>query len=154
MLQSLDGDGAGAAAIIRVEPPEARVDERLAKAALACRPSLAQHSCKHQGFGYFGDKLLGTSLPHLVEHVAIDLLVEAARASKAARLPVAGNTSWLDRGRGLMRVRLVSAPAAAAGAGSAAPVASVAAQGCDEVAAEAACLALRRAVALVNDLLT
>ena len=61
-----------------VRPRNARVDQDLASAVLQLRPTLAEHSCMHRGFGYFGDKLLGSTLPHLVEHLAIDMLVEQA----------------------------------------------------------------------------
>jgi hypothetical protein len=146
-----------------------RVDEALATAALSLRPTLANHTCKQRGFGYFGDKLPGTTLPHLIEHIAIDLLVaEAATGSGAAAgsgsaaggaatggreagagdsalLPIAGHntgpvagsvagtTSWVDRERGIMRVR-------------------ISCDGGDAKASSAARTAIIRAVELVNSL--
>jgi hypothetical protein len=145
-LQQLSHDGVSTCAVIRVKPLGARVDEGLAAAALACRPTLAEHACKQRGFGRFGDGLLGTTLPHLVEHIALDLLVEDVRTAGGGEdggvpspplcapivLPIAGNTVWADRRQGLMKVRVsAGTPSAAA----------------------AAAAALRRAVTLVNDLL-
>jgi len=100
-------------------PAELRVGADQARAILAQRPTLAQHACKQQGLGLFGNKLVGTTLPHLVEHLAIDLLVE----QQANPAPIAGNTTWLDKQRGLMRVRVqlpAGEPAAARQAAQAA----------------------------------
>jgi hypothetical protein len=97
-------------ATIRVTPPGLRVSERLAATVLACRPTLAQHVCKQRGIGRFADKLVGTTLPHLVEHIAIDLLVEEDPSR-----PQAGTTTWLERKQGRMIVRLSCDPATAPG---------------------------------------
>jgi hypothetical protein len=135
-------------AVVRVTPPNLRVDERLASQALALHPTLAQHTCKQRGFGRFGDKLIGTTLPHLVEHLAIDLLVREDQeahppansphspASFDPPRPRAGNTTWLDQKQGLMWIRL-SHNDAGQGDGD----------------AEVTCAAISRAVALVNTLL-
>jgi hypothetical protein len=127
--------------VVRVTPPYLRVDERLAASVLALRPTLAQHVCKQRGLGRFGDKLIGTTLPHLVEHLAIDLLVEEAQESHPPASPPhprAGNTTWLDREQGLMRIRL-SCDGAEQGDGAS--------------DAEVTRTAISRAVALVNALL-
>jgi hypothetical protein len=89
-------------AVIRVVPASLRVDEELAATILTLRPTLARHACKQRGFSFFGDTLIGTTLPHLVEHVAIDLLVEGESHPR----PRSGITTWLDREQGLMEVRL------------------------------------------------
>jgi hypothetical protein len=149
-------------AIIRVTPFGLRVDEKLAAAILALHPTLAQHACKQQGFGRFGDKLSGTTLPHLVEHLAIDLLVNATHH------PHAGTTTWLDREQGLMRVRVSRgsvggdadlSPAANAGAPGVVGAAALAATGTAPHPAsppthdtEMIRTALRRAVTLLNSL--
>jgi hypothetical protein len=106
LLEDLETGEGSLRAIIRVTPPELRVSEDLAAAALACRPTLAQHICKQRGIGRFADKLVGTTLPHLVEHVAIDLLAEADPSH-----PWAGATTWLSRSQGRMTVRLSCTPA-------------------------------------------
>ena len=66
-------------------------------------PTLPMHSCARNGIGTFAEKMHATLLPHLVEHVAIDLLVQTYREEAVA---FAGNTSWLDRGAQLMSVRV------------------------------------------------
>lgn len=65
------------------------------------RPTLAEHACSADGLEG-PDEM---TIPHLVEHVAIDLIVERRGASDGA---VAGYTAWLDRGSGLARVTLAS----------------------------------------------
>jgi len=97
-------------AAVSVEPARARVSAALAAAALEHLPTLAEHACKGHGIGCFGEKIVGTTLPHLVEHIAIDLLVQQEAGS------VAGNTTWEDLERESMRVRLLvpdKSPAAA-----------------------------------------
>jgi hypothetical protein len=121
---TIGGDSVSAA--VCVTPPNLRIESTHAASVLAIRPTLAQHACKQQGFGCFGDKLVGTTLPHLVEHLAIDFLVEEG----TALLPVAGTTNWLDRELGTMRVRI----------------------SCSAKTAEMTCAAIIRAVALVNSL--
>jgi hypothetical protein len=98
------GDSLSAA--VCVTPSSLRVSEALAQSVLTLRPTLAQHTCKQQGFGHFGDKLVGTTLPHLIEHLTIDFLVE----ENAVPLPVAGTTKWLDHESGSMQVRISCAP--------------------------------------------
>jgi hypothetical protein len=138
-------------AVIRVVPASLRVDERLAQAVLALRPTLAQHACKQRGFSFFGDAIIGTTLPHLVEHVAIDLLVEGESHPR----PRSGITTWLDREQGLMEVRLSCDSGGIGGIGDSAvgavpPVGDVAASAATD--AETTRRAIIRAVALVNSL--
>ncbi|MDR1713447.1 MAG: hypothetical protein LBR39_04770 [Coriobacteriales bacterium] len=66
-------------AAVFVSPPEARVTEALAAAVLARFPTLAEHVCKSAGIGLLPERLPGSTLPHLVEHIAIDLLVRWQR---------------------------------------------------------------------------
>jgi hypothetical protein len=79
---------------------------------LAERPSLAEHACHASGVHRFGAVIVGTTLPHLLEHLTIDLLVEAHPG-----IQFAGTTSWLDDEAGTMLVR-VSAIAGSAFEGS------------------------------------
>jgi hypothetical protein len=95
----------------------------LARELLALRPTLSEHACKQGGIGRFGDKIVGSTLPHLIEHLTIDLLVEQAladtsmdhnaensrRATTQRIAPVSGNTKWLDKDAGIMRVTISSA---------------------------------------------
>jgi hypothetical protein len=99
---------------LRVSPPSLCVDEHFASAMLALRPHLAHHVCKQQGYGHFSDTIVGATLPHLVEHLAIDLLVEEAQSAakdgmtdgRGAPEARAGTTNWLNLNQGLMEVRI------------------------------------------------
>ena len=104
-LERFTISGNSVSAAVCVFPHNLRVTEDMANSMLALRPTLAEHVCKHHGMGFFGDKLIDTSLPHLVEHLAIDLLVEANRQNTQAEA-VAGITTWLDRSKGIMQVRI------------------------------------------------
>ncbi|MDR3053398.1 MAG: hypothetical protein LBU48_06020 [Coriobacteriales bacterium] len=132
-LLGLETSGSSIKARLRVLPATRRVDATLAAAVLALRPTLAQHSCKQRSIGLFGDKIVGSTLPHLVEHLAIDLLVESCcqpkavpktkrqgikgcdslPAKSAGLLPIAGATRWLDREQGIMQLRVSCAPQSA-----------------------------------------
>ncbi|HBT94744.1 MAG TPA: hypothetical protein DEB24_00875 [Coriobacteriia bacterium] len=83
-------------AAVCVVPSDLRVGEKSAETVLALRPTLSEHACKQSGIGRFADKIVGTTLPHLVEHLTIDLLVERALAethgTNKRMAPVAGNT--------------------------------------------------------------
>jgi len=147
VLEEFEISGSSVSAAVFVSPKTLRVSAALAAALLAMRPTLAEHTCKQQGFGYFGDKIVGTTLPHLVEHLAIDLLVEENRqktegktepvsdASQASHQEtpqaIAGITRWLDRDQGKMQVKL-----------------SCTAQGADKT-----CRAITRAIDVLNYLL-
>jgi len=61
------------------------VSPALAEALIALRPSIVLHACKSAGTGYFKDRLVGATLPHAVEHLAIDLLVERFAEPSAPR---------------------------------------------------------------------
>ena len=146
-LERFTVSGNSVSAAVCVSPHDKRVDEELAGAILLLHPTLAKHTCKHRGFGYFGDKLIGTTLPHLVEHLAIDFLVEqnvrasgdqkhltrAVTAAVPSKPPqaIAGTTSWLDREQGRMQVRI----------------------SCTAQSSDATCTAIIHAIALVNGLL-
>jgi hypothetical protein len=61
----------------------------LAERALAAVPSLAGHACDNPGGASMSEELADTELPHLVEHLALDLM---RRAGVRGRLR--GDTSW------------------------------------------------------------
>jgi hypothetical protein len=152
-LVSLNSTDSSVHAVVRVTPPNLRVDKRIAEVIRAYRPTLAQHTCKQQGFGFFGDKLLGTTLPHLVEHLAIDFLVEdeRLRGNRPPR-PYAGMTTWLSREQGLMKIRLSHGGDGTVDTGSTG-IAETAGIGATIDAAETTCAAITRAIALLNTLL-
>lgn len=61
----------------------------LAERALAWMPALATHACDNPAASSFADELSDTELPHLAEHIALDLI---RRAGVRGRLR--GDTSW------------------------------------------------------------
>jgi hypothetical protein len=58
----------------------------------------------HATTGLFAEKIVGALLPHLVEHLAIELLVQAD--GPEIQRPYAGNTVWLSQNDSTMRVRV------------------------------------------------
>ena len=52
------------------------VSQTLATSLVSLRPQIVSHACRSAGAGYFGERLVGALLPHAVEHIAIDILVE------------------------------------------------------------------------------
>jgi hypothetical protein len=157
-LEGMQVNAGSVSAVIRIASHNQQVDERLAAAILALHPHLVEHVCKQRGYGRFGDKLVGATLPHLVEHVAIDLLVadeqrqtlvagaqrqtqrqpsKPEERQQHARGARAGTTTWLDRKQGTMRVRVSRLTDTADTAEDANRV----------------CAAITRAIALVNSLL-
>ncbi len=84
---------------VRVSRVMRPISRELARRAVEFRPTLAEHSCSD------GDGVERATPPHLLEHVAIDILVELSGDGTAR----AGYTVWLDRRRGLARITLSSA---------------------------------------------
>lgn len=84
---------------LRVGRGSELVSPRLLDAVASARPTLAEHACTADDTGS------PMTLPHLVEHVAIDLLVERRGGGDE---PVAGYTAWLDRRGGIARITLSS----------------------------------------------
>ena len=84
---------------LRVARGSELASPQLVSAVEAARPTLREHVCTADDTGN------PVTLPHLIEHVAIDLLVE--RRGEGAE-PVAGYTKWLDKRAGLARVTLSS----------------------------------------------
>jgi hypothetical protein len=87
-------------AFIKVSDPALRLNDTQAAVVLAEHPTLAEHACRQQGFGRFADKLEQASLPHLVEHLAIDLLAKDYQGA------IAGTTTWNNHAQQTMLVRL------------------------------------------------
>ncbi len=84
---------------LRVGRGSELVPPQLLDAVAAARPTLGEHVCTADDTGS------PMTLPHLVEHVAIDLLVERRGGGDE---PVAGYTAWLDRRGGIARITLSS----------------------------------------------
>lgn len=71
-----------------------RVTPEQAARVLGLLPNLEHHICVNDSNGdRFGDELVGTELPHLLEHVIIEL---QGAAQDDNDLALTGHTSWLD----------------------------------------------------------
>lgn len=69
-------------------------DEVLVAKAYARHPTLAVHSCINSKGPTFGDVAVGTSVPHLLEHL---IIAEQVRISPKDATFV-GTTHWTDKG--------------------------------------------------------
>ncbi|WP_165248950.1 cyanophycin synthetase family protein [Adlercreutzia sp. ZJ141] len=85
-------------------------------AVLEKRPALRHHACINDVGPRFADVMMGTSIPHVLEHVIIDIQVQdalqsafqsvshpSAQARKHAPLFV-GTTEWISEDAGTARV--------------------------------------------------
>jgi hypothetical protein len=89
---------------IAIRASELTVTPELAARLLERYPSLALHACKSRaGASTFGERLTGALLPHALEHLTIELLVQAHPGCLFA-----GNTRWLEREERTMRVRIAA----------------------------------------------
>lgn len=89
--------------LVRVpEGPAASLGDDGAARLLAVRPSLASHVCLNAEGAPFGGILSRTSLPHVLEHLVIDL--QAQDPACAADVTFVGTTEWLAARDGLARV--------------------------------------------------
>lgn len=77
-------------------------EERAARAC-AAYPDLPQHACLNDEGALFGAVLDHTSMPHLVEHIAID---EQTQRSRNDDVVFTGSSEWVDEKRGLARIEL------------------------------------------------
>ena len=66
-------------------------------------PDLPRHACINAEGTQFGDVIEHTSIPHLLEHLAIS---EQMRAAVDAVEPFVGTTEWTDEAAGEARVQL------------------------------------------------
>jgi len=70
---------------------------------LVDHPHLAQHSCVNATGDVFGSVMNETSLPHLFEHVVVDIL---AAGSDNPEQVFTGTTRWVDEQAGIAHVEL------------------------------------------------
>ncbi|MDO8847014.1 MAG: hypothetical protein Q7W51_01310 [Coriobacteriia bacterium] len=92
--------------IVRVDAPEVlRTSQSAAVAERALRmlPGLADHRCHNDDDLTFADELADTEVPHLFEHVVLELMAEAGSPRS-----LKGETEWDFKrdGRGVFRVSL------------------------------------------------
>ena len=104
VLESLHVTADRIVAAVRVaDPGRADTTPALAAVAAARRPNLPIHTCVNGEGPTFGAVMAHTPLPHLLEHVVVDLQVE--RCPDANRV-FTGATRWTDRRAGRARVEV------------------------------------------------
>lgn len=89
---------------IVIKGKQLTVNPSLMELLLQQYPTLPQHACKSGTSTKqesFGDHIAGALLPHVVEHICIDILV-----TECPGQAFAGNTSWIARKDQMMRVRV------------------------------------------------
>lgn len=87
---------------VRVTDPQRhRTTAEIAARVLQVRPDLARHACVNPKGRFFGDVIDDTPLPHLLEHLVIDFLVEASSDSRVTYL---GQSRWTDERAGRARI--------------------------------------------------
>ena len=82
------------------------VNEHAAARVLRVLPNLRNHVCVAPGIETFGEELVGTEVPHLLEHVVIELQGQAHEGGSFT-----GHTSWAEelaqtRAEGVARMRV------------------------------------------------
>ena len=89
---------------VRIEDAAVRmVVPALAQAAREAFPTLPYHSCVNEVGPTFSAVMDGTSVPHLIEHIAIDIQTRAADDPEATFV---GTTEWLSEAGGRARIEL------------------------------------------------
>lgn len=83
---------------VRAAEGARQTDARIAAQAAEDFPDLPSHSCVNPKGPAFGNVMTDTSVPHLLEHLIIDLQVAAEPAN--SRATFAGHTTWLDEEAG------------------------------------------------------
>lgn len=96
--------------ICRASFPDAprTTSPQLMRRVLAAFPSLPRHACVNELGTSFGAVMDCTPLPHLLEHLVIDLQVRAqagsGAAAGAADAPLVGTSEWVDERAGVARI--------------------------------------------------
>lgn len=91
-------------AVVQVTDPSFyRTTPDIAQRICEVLPDLPRHACVNDEGPSFGAVIDHTGLPHLFEHVVIDLETEA---SADADRVFTGTTQWLDRSAGRARVEV------------------------------------------------
>ncbi|MGI6534967.1 MAG: cyanophycin synthetase family protein [Eggerthellaceae bacterium] len=92
-------------ATVRVDPAHPNSTPRLARALTSVLPDLPRHACVNPEGDYFAAVMDHTSLPHVLEHVVIDLQTSAFAAADPDRV-FTGVTRWTDAARGTATVEV------------------------------------------------
>jgi len=78
-------------------------DGQLARVVAEAFPNITRHACVNGKGSTFGAVIACTSVPHLLEHVAIDLQTQAATDDAATFV---GTTEWVDEAAGTACIQL------------------------------------------------
>lgn len=88
---------------VRVTDPSfAQTDGDIARRAVGFFPHLPKHACVNDEGTRFGAVMDHTDLPHLLEHMVIDLQVQRSDTDKV----FTGVTRWTDREAGVATIEM------------------------------------------------
>jgi hypothetical protein len=93
------------AATVQVDPRRPDSTPYLARALVRTLPDLPHHACVNSEGDLFAAVMDHTALPHVLEHVVIDLQTRAWAAIDPDRV-FTGLTRWVDRAQGLATVEV------------------------------------------------
>ncbi|BDE95147.1 cyanophycin synthetase family protein [Raoultibacter timonensis] len=88
---------------VAVDPSQRYTTPRLAATLLGEHPTLAGHACVNEVGDTFGCVIERTPVPHLLEHLVIDL---QARSGGRPDDTFVGTTEWVDEARGRATVQV------------------------------------------------
>lgn len=92
-------------ATVRVDPAHPDSTPRLARELAVAFPDLPRHACVNPEGDYFASVMDHTSLPHVLEHIVIDLQTSAFAATDPDRV-FTGVTRWTDAACGKATVEV------------------------------------------------
>lgn len=81
-------------------------DPVLAARVCASFPDLPRHACVNGAGDTFGAVMEATSLPHLLEHLVIDLQTQAAPPDASPDTAYVGITRWTDENAGRAHIEV------------------------------------------------
>lgn len=81
-------------------------DPVLAARVCASFPNLPRHACVNGAGDTFGAVMEATSLPHLLEHLVIDLQTQAAPPDASLDTAYVGITRWTDENAGRAHIEV------------------------------------------------
>ncbi len=97
-------DGRLVCEVVIPDPARRYCTPRLANGARTAFPDIVKHACVNGVFDKFVTVMDSTSVPHLLEHLMIDIQVHDDRAEADASF--VGATEWLDESAGTALVQV------------------------------------------------
>ena len=89
--------------LVTCAPEWSMTTPEIARRICLLRPNLLQHACINEKGPLFSAVIDRTPMPHLFEHVVVDVLVEQSSSVDATFV---GTSEWLDRAAGTARVEV------------------------------------------------